>query len=89
MPARIKNQVLYNDYEFGGLRMINLEQYIKAQKIKRIKLLLNNRDTVPYSYSSFFIDVTLEHYLKCNLNASWLLKSSKHSTKMYYLNGFH
>lgn len=73
-PARIKNRVLYNDYDYGGLRMINLDQYIKAQKINWIKLLLNNKDTVPYSYISAFIDMTLEHYLKCNLNASWLPK---------------
>ena len=52
-------QVLYNDSEYGGLRMINLEQYIKAQKNNWIKLLLKNRDTVLYSYISTFIDITL------------------------------
>ena len=31
-PPRIKQQVVYNDYEHGGLRMTNLVHYIHAQK---------------------------------------------------------
>ena len=34
---RIKQKVIYNDYDNGGLRMTNLSHFIKAQKINWIK----------------------------------------------------
>ena len=67
-PARIKINVMCNDYPNGGLRMTNLNQYIKAQKISCIKRLLTNKETIPYACVSHFIDMPIEHYLKCSLN---------------------
>ena len=67
-PPRVKQQVVYNDYEMGGLRMTNLMHFIQAQKINWIKLLLDNKDTVPFEFVSQFINMGLEDYLKCNIN---------------------
>ena len=53
-PARVKNNVLTNDYCDGGLKMIDLKQYVKTQKIMWLKKLLLNMETLPYIYSYQF-----------------------------------
>ena len=73
-PARVKNQVMQNDYENGGLRMINVKHYLTAQKTNWIKQLLNNQNTVPCSYICMFIDMSLENFLKSSINPCWLPK---------------
>ena len=67
-PPRVKQQVIYNDYEMGGLRMTNLVHFIHAQKINWIKLLLENKDTIPFEFLSQFINMGLEDFLKCNID---------------------
>ena len=52
----------------GGLRMTTLMHFIQAQKINWIKLLLDNKDTVPFEFVSQFINMGLKDYLKCNIN---------------------
>ena len=37
---RIKRKILYQDYEFGGLRMTNYETFIKTQRIMWLKRLI-------------------------------------------------
>ena len=73
-PPRVKNKVMHNDYDKGGLRMPNLHYYVKAQKMNWIKLLLNNKTTVPYQYLSTFLCMKLNDYLKCNTDADDLPK---------------
>ena len=65
-PPRVKNQVMYNDYDMGGLRMPNLYHFIQSQNVNWIKRLLANQSTLPFNYISTFIHMPLEHYLKCN-----------------------
>ena len=67
-PARVKNSVMQNDVEFGGLRMTNLFCYNKAQKINWIKIFLLNKETMPFKFLSTFINIKFEHYLKCNVD---------------------
>ena len=67
-PPRVKQKVIYNDYEMGGLRMTNLNHFIQAQKINWVKQLLDNKDTVPFEFLSQLINMTLEDYLKCNID---------------------
>jgi len=69
-PPRVKQNVMFNDYDHGGLRMTNLLHFIKAQKINWIKRLLNNKETVPYVYVSQFINMDLKDYLKCSLEST-------------------
>ena len=71
-PAKIKNHVMYNDYDKGGLRMPNLDHFIQAQNINWIKRILENRSTLPYHYISTFIRMPLEIFLKCNLHQDCL-----------------
>ena len=37
---RIKRKILYQDYEFGGIRMTNYETFIKSQRVMWLKRLL-------------------------------------------------
>ena len=59
-PARIKNRVMYTYYDNGGLRMVNIDLYSIAQKNNWVKLLLNNKETVPYAYINMFLNMPLE-----------------------------
>jgi hypothetical protein len=64
---RVKNKVLYNDYQDGGLRLTNLELHMKAQKIMWIKRLALNRETLPFYYIMQFINLKFDEFLKCSL----------------------
>ena len=51
-PEKIKREILIQDYEKGGLKMIDLEMFIMSLKIsclKRISVSENNR-TINYIY---------------------------------------
>ena len=65
-PPRIKNKVLYNKYEFGGLRMTNLNVFITAQKINFIKRLVENESLFPAKYLTSFIEMNFKDFLKTN-----------------------
>ena len=41
---RIKRKILYQDYEFGGLRMTNYETFIKTQRVMWLKRLLSGEN---------------------------------------------
>ena len=73
--ARVKNDVMYNDYDQGGLRMPNLNCIITAQKINWIKRLLDNKETLPYAYISTFLNMPIECFLKCNPSVDSLPKT--------------
>ena len=68
-PARIKNKVIINRLENGGLRMVHFDNYVMAQKTSWVKRLLDNRDTVPFHYLSQFLpDMNFETFLKCSFD---------------------
>ena len=71
-PPRVKNNIMYNDYELGGLRMPNMKHFIKAQNINWIKRLLENTQSLPYAYVSSFIKMSLDDYLKSNIGQNGL-----------------
>ena len=66
-PAHVKINVMTNDYNNGGLRMTDINLYIKSQKMSWIKRLLENDCTVPCKFVSHFIDMKLNNFLKCNI----------------------
>ena len=43
-PAKIKKETLTMDYEKGGLKMIDLETFIKSLKICWIKRMIESED---------------------------------------------
>ena len=48
--------------------MTNLTFYNKAQKINWIKILMENKETIPFDYIGTFLNVKLEHYLKSSID---------------------
>jgi hypothetical protein len=68
-PPRVKNSVITNKIEEGGLRMTNIDNYVLAQKAGWVKRLLLNKETVPYHYlKQFMPGISLEHFLKCSMS---------------------
>ena len=68
-PARVKNRIMCNNYDMGGLRMPDLDNFIQSQNINWIKRLLENQSTLPFAYISSFINMSFEHFLKCNFKS--------------------
>ena len=69
MPPRVKNSVVTNKIEEGGLRMTNIDNYVLAQKAGWVKRLLMNKETVPYHFlNQFMPGISIEHFLKCSMN---------------------
>ena len=68
-PARIKNDILYNDIEYRGLRMTNFDNFVKAQKFCWINRLIENKDMVTLRYLLQFLPpMDYEHFQKSNMN---------------------
>ena len=74
-PPRVKNSVLCNDYEHGGLRMTNLEWFIDAQLLSWVNKIMNDADSLPANYIQSFLDMPLKLYLKCRINDNEIPKS--------------
>lgn len=53
---RIKRKIMYQDYEFGGLRTTNYETFVKTQRISWIKRLLYGEHDLGWkiSFNHFF-----------------------------------
>ena len=51
---RIKRKILYQDYEYGGLRMTNYETFVKSQRIMWLKRLLYGDDFAGWKISFDF-----------------------------------
>ena len=64
--VKVKTQVMYNNYDMGGLRLPNLHHFIQSQNVNWIKRLLENQSILPFNYISTFIEMSVDHYLKCN-----------------------
>jgi len=74
-PPRVKKEVMYNDYEYGGLRMTCLQHYISAQKVNWIKQLITNDNIIPNQYISLFLKINLTDFLKCTFDEKVLPKT--------------
>ena len=69
-PEKIKREILIQDYEKGGLKMINLEMFIMSLKIswlKRISVSENNR-TINYIYLEKLKHMSGKLFFECNLS---------------------
>ena len=61
---------MYNEYENGGLRMTDIAVYIDAQLAHWTKKLLQNKDSVPFSFISSLLHMDMIDFLKCNFDSS-------------------
>ena len=69
-PEKIKREILIQDYEKGGLKMIDLEIFIMSLKIswlKRISLSENKR-TINYIYFETPKHVGRKLFFECNFS---------------------
>jgi hypothetical protein len=68
-PEKIKRKTIIADYEKGGLRMLDIDSFIKAQKVMWVKRLLEpgkaSWKAVPLLYLNEFLG---PNTFKCNLS---------------------
>ena len=69
-PPRIKNKVLNNNLENGGLRMTDISIYIDAQLASWVNRLLRNTESIPYKYISSLLHMKLNDFVKCNYDTN-------------------
>ena len=68
-PPRIKNSVIVNEIEYGGLRMPQIDNYIMSQKVSWIKRLLANQETAPCQYLMQMLpDMKFSDFLKSSFD---------------------
>ena len=67
-PPKIKQTVSHNKYEHGGLKVPNVELFVKANRANWLKRLLH-RDNRNGQYVKMFLrDKDLHKFIKCNFN---------------------
>ena len=68
-PPRVKYKTLCDKVENGGLRMVDFDQYVMAQKANWIKRLLENKSTIPFHFLTQFLPkIDFEIFLKCSFD---------------------
>ena len=68
-------------WESGGLRMVDFNKYVTAQKTNWIKRLLENKSTIPFHHMSQFLpNINFETFLKCSVDPD---KLSSHTPDFY------
>ena len=65
-PPRVRNDVICNDYCDGGLRMVNIDNYITAQRIAWTKHFLNEK-TTSHQMLQTFINLKVTDFLNCSM----------------------
>ena len=74
---KVKKLVLIQDYKYGGYRMIDLDSFIKVQKLKWIKLYLINHDSLWCSLMESLIKVeNLKLMLRNNFSINCIITHS-------------
>ena len=71
-PPRVRKDVMFNNYDSGGLKMTNIKFHIAAQKINWVKHLMNNPESYSYKYISNLINMNLIDFLKCTIDPEQL-----------------
>jgi hypothetical protein len=67
-PNKIKRKTLIADYEYGGLKMLDIGSFIKAQKAMWVKRLATNDQASWKALPNFFLQGLLaENTFKCNM----------------------
>lgn len=64
-PPKIKTNVIFNDYDDGGIKFPNVKNFLAARHISWIKLLRNYKESIPWFYLNSFLKMKLDDYLKC------------------------
>jgi hypothetical protein len=68
----VKNSVIQNPFEYGGMKMINVKHFFKAQQINWIKLIFKNKDTLPSELIKKHLKMSLDDTLKSNIHCEKL-----------------
>ena len=65
-PDKVKRATVIQDYELGGLKMINFEYMCKSMKAMWIKRMMINMEANWLLFIKSAIDISLEDLIKCN-----------------------
>ena len=68
-PDKIKRNTLIGNIKDGGLKMIDFENMVKAQKLMWIKRIYNNNQSSWKAFPEWLTSpMKLTDFLKCNIN---------------------
>ncbi|MCP3901139.1 MAG: hypothetical protein GY707_15650, partial [Desulfobacteraceae bacterium] len=67
-PPKIKQTVSYQKYEHGGLKIPNVELFVKANRANWMKRLLHHDNRNGQYVKMFIPDKDLHKFIKCNFN---------------------
>ena len=68
-PPKIKNNVITNTFENGGIQLPNIELLVKAQKVNWIKRILENSNSAWMQLLYTFLpSINITHLLKCSID---------------------
>jgi hypothetical protein len=74
-PEKVKRNTVIADYEHGGLRMLDIESFLEAQKVMWVKRLLKSDKGSWMVYPNYLLDTILgKDSFKCNININKLKK---------------
>ena len=65
-PEKVKRSTIIQDYELGGLKMINFEYMFKSMKAMWVKRMMMNKEAKWLLFAKSAIDIELEDFIKCN-----------------------
>ena len=65
-PEKVKRCTIIQDYELGGLKMINFEYMFKSMKAMWVKRMMMNKEAKWLLFAKSAIDIKLEDFIKCN-----------------------
>lgn len=82
IPEKIKRNTLMQDYEKGGLKMINLEKFIWSLKVSWIKRILESKHggLLKHIYLGQLKDLGGELFLECNFSELDITNKFKSNT---------
>ena len=67
-PDKVKREVITQNYDYGGLRMVNFEHMFKAMKAMWVKRMLININANWLLYLKSHLDMNLADFIKCTLH---------------------
>ena len=84
-PEKVKRKTVIADYEHGGLKMLDIESFLEAQKVIWVKRLQKADEGSWMAYPNYLLDKLLgKDSFKCNTN----IKKLKEWMPPFYLQLF-